>query len=104
MTNDQIGVSGRLLFSLKGWNKSAQGNALGNRRTRGVSPERAQQPRGQPVLRPFRAKTNGAVLEPRALPWAILLRPFGASERPRLRHDQIPNFGNWSLGISLTLL
>ena len=30
-------------FSLKGWNKTAQGNALGPRRTKGPSPEKAQQ-------------------------------------------------------------
>jgi len=33
------------------------------------------------LLRPFRAKTTGMVPEPRALPWAILFGPFGASER-----------------------
>jgi hypothetical protein len=37
----ELGVTAHPLFSLKGWNQSAQGNALGLKRPTDASPERA---------------------------------------------------------------
>ena len=63
----------------------AQGTALGLRRRESPSPERAARVAKPRVIRhglfrPFRAGIC-FVLVPRALPWAITLRPFGAFGR-----------------------
>jgi hypothetical protein len=48
-----MGVTGGPLFSLKGWNKKAQGNALGTKKQPPWSPERAQQTLGCTIVAPF---------------------------------------------------
>jgi hypothetical protein len=51
--NSYLGVTDQPLFSMKGCNKKAQGNALGPRRSIEISPERAQQLCGRHVVAPF---------------------------------------------------
>jgi hypothetical protein len=60
-------------------NKSAQGNALGDGTSCSGSPESAKQLCDGPLLRPYRASTLMRSPPPRALPWADLLRTFGAA-------------------------
>src|SRR5262245_13153016 len=75
----RFGTTGWTLFSLKGWNKIAQGDALGPSKNKGPSPERGAT-RAEPgrcyALSGLRRFTT--TFFPRALPWAVLLRPFGA--------------------------
>ena len=52
---DLFELGGPPLFSLKGWNIKAQGNALGLTMSIDQSPERAKQALVTTVLRPFRA-------------------------------------------------
>ncbi|MEY2877642.1 MAG: hypothetical protein RLZZ15_22 [Verrucomicrobiota bacterium] len=60
----------------RGEKSKAQGNALGNAPTISPSPERAKAAEGvAPSGRKFLSNPN-----PRALPWAVYFRPFGASE------------------------
>ena len=72
-----MGVTGRPLFALKGRNKSAQGNALGNE-----APSFTQALKGRNILarqfllRPFRAREPEELPVPRALPWADLFQPL----------------------------
>jgi hypothetical protein len=68
-----------LVFSPKGWEFSAQGNALGGRRSQ---PKSAQpEGLGQVALsQPFRLQTYQHRL-PRAAPWAEDCHPFGVKTR-----------------------
>ena len=65
--------------ALEGRTMTAQGEALGNVVTTHTSPVRAYYPTalGWRLARPFRAKEDPHPL-PRASPWAIIVRPFGA--------------------------
>jgi len=64
----------------KGQNKSAQGNALGTRPTKWISPVGATQSghRVHRLCRPYRAQWAFVNIGPRALPWAGLRCPVGA--------------------------
>ena len=66
-----------------GHDVKAQGNALGMRPIESSSPERAKHRPGRIHFRAagFRPSGRGRifVFAPRALPWAITLRPVGAS-------------------------
>ena len=73
-------ITGQPLFSLKGWDKKAQGIAWVGERTKGPSPERAEQTFRWHVVPPFQGSHPDNVSSPRALPWAVLFRPFGAFE------------------------
>ena len=68
----------------KGRNTKAQGNALGERRTRKAEALKGRDrgPMGH-LSRPFRALAFLPTRFPRALPWAFLLRPSGARPRER---------------------
>ncbi len=73
-------------LSLKGWNKAAQGNALGRSAQIGSSPERAVQPVGTSVVAPLQGKKTDQRPAPRALPWAFLFWPLrGIGPAGRLR-------------------
>jgi len=64
--------------SLKGSNRTAQGNALGGGQRTNVLALKGRHNRGcaNRLWRPFRAWQSVAP-PPRALPWAVVLRPFG---------------------------
>jgi hypothetical protein len=64
--------------SPKGFNISAQGNALGTRRPRARSPERAKQDLAIPVLRPFRAKQIDITLFPGRCPMGAKITDVSA--------------------------
>jgi hypothetical protein len=49
------------IFSLKGWEKPAQGNALGSRSKQGTSPERAQQTPPRLIVAPFQGNNTHKV-------------------------------------------
>jgi hypothetical protein len=62
----------------RGGNVIAQGSALGPRTDPCPKLRRSAIPGLNTTLRPFGASCCGRSLPPRALPWAITLRPFGA--------------------------
>src|SRR5262245_22024316 len=66
----------------KGRDNIAQGNALGRGQTNPANPERAKQETGVwdpgPVVPPRQGLGRYLNPVPRALPWAMLLRPFRA--------------------------
>jgi hypothetical protein len=76
------------LFSLKGWESSAQGNALGTRAEQPGHEPRASlalKGRDPTASRPFRAKNVVlAAAVPRALPWAEGSQPFRLKNRKSL--------------------
>jgi hypothetical protein len=66
-----------LVFSLKGWDNIAQGNALGNTIKQLLHPEGVRLLAiSEAILsQPFRLDYQ-TVMRPRALPWAMLFQPF----------------------------
>ncbi len=62
------------LFALKGQDSIAQGNALGMKIRALSSPEGAHYQRDEFALSGLETFTG---LSPRALPWAIIMNPFG---------------------------
>ncbi len=75
------GESSRQVFSLKGWNRSAQGNALGEGTATATKPCKGETtPVYWAVVPPFQGSEVRRFRVPRALPWAILFCPFGADE------------------------
>ena len=98
-------VSLHRVLALTGRNGIAQGEALGGTSKNPESPERAspaRESRGVPKGRcpALSGLKPGGCLVPRALPWAIPLRPFGAKRRPSqgplpaevLRSSEFPAF------------
>jgi hypothetical protein len=65
------------VFSLKGWNNLAQGNALGMWTKDHMHPERVRLPEsaGDLLSQPYRLDDH-SVMKPRALPWAVMCQPF----------------------------
>jgi hypothetical protein len=66
-----------------GRNKPAQGNALGKRRSEQSSALKGHNSYGKKLVTPFQGDVLICCLFPKALPWAGLLRPYGASRRDR---------------------
>src|SRR3990167_1343381 len=67
------------LSAPKGRNREAQGNALGREPImRSVALKGRDRGPVEPGFRPFRAWAFIPTRFPRALPWAVVLRPFGA--------------------------
>jgi len=76
-----LGVTGRPLLSLKGWNKIAQGSALGTVADKGTKPCK-----GGTLFRPYRANTHTPYVPSQgvALGWHVgPLRGIGAGRRLR---------------------
>ena len=78
------------LFSPKGWHRIAQGNALGTGRVKGASPVGAASARAGGGYLALSGLEGGAPRVPRALPWAILSRPFWAPELTWRRDHSTP--------------
>jgi hypothetical protein len=70
-------VAGSSLFSLKGWNKSAQGIALGPTRATGASPERAKQSLMATFVMPFQGEHSTKRPIPGRCPGLSCLAPLG---------------------------
>src|SRR4030088_1136619 len=74
-----MGVTGRPLFSLKGWNNKAQGSALGWSTTRTPSPERAKQLPGPHIVAPFQGKNPYKAPFPQGAALGYLVWPLRGS-------------------------
>ena len=79
----------RSLFSLKGWNKIAQGNALSFAATMGPSPERAKQMRDQSNVMPFQGEKHAhrGITQGVALGCLVLPLRGVKADNPLRRHD-----------------
>ena len=92
----RLGVTGRPLFSLKGWNNKAQGSALGWSTTRTPSPERAKQLPGPHIVAPFQGKNPYHTPFPQGAALGYLVSPLrgsgaGKRLRPRLSVLFVPS-------------
>ncbi len=75
-------MNGTSVSAPKGRNTIAQGNALGREPITGsVALKGRNRSPAEPGFHPFRASSLVPTRFPRVLPWAIVLRPFGAEGR-----------------------
>ena len=96
---EEFGRNRRSALQPEGLGQESPGHRPGSDQGEtGPSPERAKQTLGRPVVPPFQGNNTHQTSLPRALPWAVLLGPFGAGKRATgYAAEEFGDFTAWRL-------